>query len=72
MVELYIYCSMNKQYVEAGTKWKKAHLISVSNITMWFFCFLAMSETTSLPFKKQAIRGREGVSETVISILLGR
>ena len=52
-LEIYTYCSMNKQYVEGVQKWKKANLMRVNNITMWLYHSLVGSETTSLLLKKK-------------------
>ena len=52
MVELYTYCSMDKQYMEGVQKWIKGHLMSLGNGAMWIYHSLARSETTSLQFKE--------------------
>ena len=53
MVELYVYYSLNNQYVEGGQNEKKAYLTSMGNIAMWVDCSLVEIETVSLLLREQ-------------------
>ena len=60
LLDIYAYCSMNKQYAERIQNEKKVYL-SVDNMVMWL-----CRDNVSTVQRVEVNRSREGVSETVI------